>query len=42
MEIVVKMNEQIKEKQDAMAKTQADIDKLVNARMYALEGMHDA
>ena len=42
MEIVVKMNEAIKEKQDAMAKTQADIDKLVNARMYALEGMHDA
>ena len=42
MEIVVKMNEQIKEKQDSLAKTQAEIDKLVNARMYALEGMHDA
>ena len=41
MEIVVKMNEQIKEKQDAIQKTQAEIDKLVNARMYALEGMHD-
>ena len=41
MEIVVKMNEQIKEKQDSLAKTQAEIDKLVNARMYALEGMHD-
>lgn len=42
MEIVVKMNEAIKEKQEALAKTQAEIDKLVNARMYALEGMHDA
>ena len=42
MEIVVKMNEQIKEKQDSLAKTQAEIDKLINARMYALEGMHDA
>ena len=42
MEIVVKMNEAIKEKQDSLAKTQAEIDKLVNARMYALEGMHDA
>lgn len=42
MEIVVKMNEQIKEKQDAIQKTQAEIEKLVNARMYALEGMHDA
>ena len=41
MEIVVKMNEQIKEKQDAIQKTQAEIEKLVNARMYALEGMHD-
>ena len=41
MEIVVRMNEQIKEKQDSLAKTQAEIDKLVNARMYALEGMHD-
>ena len=41
MEIVVKMNEQIKEKQDAIQKAQAEIDKLVNARMYALEGMHD-
>lgn len=42
MEIVVKMNEQIKEKQEAIQKTQAEIDKLVSARMYALEGMHDA
>lgn len=42
MEIVVKMNEAIKEKQEALAKTQSEIDKLVNARMYALEGMHDA
>ena len=41
MEIVVKMNEQIKEKQDALVKAQADIDKLVNARMYALEGISD-
>lgn len=41
MEIVVKMNEQIKEKQDAIQKTQAEIDKLMTARMYALEGMHD-
>lgn len=41
MEIVVKMNEQIKEKQDAIQKAQAEIDKLMNARMYALEGMHD-
>jgi hypothetical protein len=41
MEIVVKMNEAIKEKQDAIQKTQAEIDKLMNARMYALEGMHD-
>ena len=41
MEIVVKMNEQIKEKQDAIQKAQAEIEKLVNARMYALEGMHD-
>ena len=41
MEIVVKMNEQIKEKQDAIQKTQAEIDRLVSARMYALEGMHD-
>jgi len=41
MEIVVKMNEQIKEKQDAIQKTQAEIDKLVNARMYALEGISD-
>lgn len=41
MEIVVKMNEAIKEKQDAIQKTQAEIDKLVSARMYALEGMHD-
>ena len=41
MEIVVKMNEQIKEKQDAIQKAQSEIEKLVNARMYALEGMHD-
>lgn len=41
MEIVVKMNEMIKDKQDALAKAQADIDQLVNARMYALEGISD-
>lgn len=41
MEVVVKMNEQIKEKQDALTKMQADLDKLINARMYALEGIHD-
>ncbi len=42
MEVIVKMNEQIKEKQEALAKTQTEIDRLVNARMYALEGIHDA
>lgn len=41
MEIVVKMNEAIKEKQESQQKLQAEIDKLVSARMYALEGMHD-
>jgi len=41
MEIVVKMNESIKEKQESQQKLQNEIDKLVNARMYALEGMHD-
>lgn len=41
MEIVVKMNETIKEKQDAIQRAQAEIDKLINARMYALEGIHD-
>ena len=41
MEVIVKMNEQIKEKQEALAKTQTEIDRLINARMYALEGIHD-
>lgn len=41
MEIVVKMNEAIKEKQESQQKLQAEIDKLVSARMYALEGIHD-
>jgi len=35
------MNESIKEKQESQQKLQNEIDKLVNARMYALEGMHD-
>jgi hypothetical protein len=40
MEIIVRMNEQIKEKQAGIQKIQAEVDKLTNARLYALEGLH--
>jgi hypothetical protein len=41
MQVMVKMNEKIKEKQASLEALQAEIDKLVNARMYALEGLHN-
>lgn len=40
MEIIVRMNEQIKEKQAGIQKIQDEVDKLTNARLYALEGLH--
>lgn len=40
MEIIVRMNEQIKEKQSGIQKIQVEVNKLTNARLYALEGLH--